>query len=93
MNALALNDVHHPVVWIGVFLRAVDQGLFSRASDTVLSIDMCFSLVASLFLGDRASTTSYRKPLADTAVEYFPDNVLDNLLSFFEYFDLYQESM
>ncbi len=39
MNALARNDVHHPVVWIGVFLRAIDQGLFSHASDTVLNID------------------------------------------------------
>ncbi len=93
MNALAHNDVHHPVVWKSLFLRAVEQGLFNRTSDTVLNVDMCFNLVASLFLTERASPASYSTTLADTAAECFPDEVLDNLLSFFENFDLYQESM
>ncbi|KAK0481045.1 hypothetical protein EDD18DRAFT_1113163 [Armillaria luteobubalina] len=93
MNALAHNVVHHPVVWKSLFPRAVEQGLFSRASDTVLNVDMCFNLVASLFLTERASPASYSTTLADTAIECFPDEVLDNLLSFFENFDLYQESM
>ncbi|KAK0442506.1 uncharacterized protein EV420DRAFT_1485327 [Desarmillaria tabescens] len=85
MNALTYNDVHHPVVWKILFTCAVDQGLFSRASDS--------SLVASLFLPDRLSSASSWMTLADTAAECFPDEVLDNLLSFFENFDLYQKSV
>ncbi|KAK0433915.1 uncharacterized protein EV420DRAFT_1654321 [Desarmillaria tabescens] len=93
MNALTYNDVRHPVVWKIFVTRAVDQGLFSRASDSFLDSEMCFSLVASLFLPDQLSSASSWITLADTAAECFPDEVLDNLLSFFENFDLHQESM
>ncbi|SJL18880.1 uncharacterized protein ARMOST_22482 [Armillaria ostoyae] len=93
MNALAHNDVHHPVVRKSLFLRALDEGLFSRTSDALLNVDMCFNLVASLFLTERASPALYSMTLADITAESFPEEVLDNLLSFFEDFDLYQESM
>lgn len=96
MDALAHNDVHHPVVWKSLFLRAVDDGLFSRKDDTVLNADMCFNLVASLFRPDsvyRASPASSTTTLADIAVECSPDAILNHLLTFFENFDWYQDSM
>ncbi len=96
MDALAHNNVHHPVVWKSLFLRAVDDGLFSRKDDTVLNADMCFNLVASLFRPDsvyRASPASSTTTLADIAVECSPDAILNHLLTFFENFDWYQDSM
>ncbi len=42
MDALAHNDVHHPVVWKSLFLRAVDDGLFSRKDDTILNAGYVF---------------------------------------------------
>ncbi len=90
MNALVVNDVHHPVILKSLFSRAVEQGLFI---DTAFNIDMCVSLVSSLFMWDRVSPASYSMTLADTAAEHFPDEVLNNLLSFFETFDSYKQSM
>ncbi len=55
INALVVNDVHHPVILKSLFRRAVEQGLFSRTIDTVLNVDMCISLVSSLFISGRAS--------------------------------------
>ncbi len=40
---------------------------------------------------DRTSPASYSATLADTAVVYFPNEILDELLSFFDKFDLCQE--
>ncbi|KAK0184774.1 hypothetical protein F5146DRAFT_1144894 [Armillaria mellea] len=67
-DALAHNDVHHPVVWKSLFLCAVDNGLFSRKDDIILNVDMCFSLLASLFHPEsvyRPSPASSTTTLAD----------------------------
>ncbi len=81
------------VILRSVFPRAVEQVFFSRTIDTVFNVDMCVILVSSLFISDRASPALYSTTLADTAVECFPDEVLDNLLSFFSTFYSYEQSM
>ncbi len=82
-------DVHHPLILKSLFFHAIHQGLFSHISDTKLNLNMCFSLIASLFLTEQASPAWYSTTLVDIqATKCFPDEVLDNLLSFFENFDL-----
>ncbi len=113
MNALADNHFHHPDVWKSIFNRASQQGLFYReqssfdllrrtpkysaSGNSDLTIEMCLSLVTTIYLPERDSSTSHSCTLADAAVYHDRKNVLRTLLSFFEKsefekFDLYRQS-
>ncbi len=93
MNALIVNDVHHPVILKSLFPVLLSKNYSVTSFLTLLNVDICVILVSSLFISDRASPASYSMTLADTAAECFPEEVLDNLLSFFETFDSYEQSM
>ncbi|SJL15587.1 uncharacterized protein ARMOST_19088 [Armillaria ostoyae] len=100
MNALTDNHIHHPDVWKSLFNHASEQGLFhweqssfdllrqthkcSVSGNSDLTIDMCLSLVTTIYFPKRDSSTSYSCTLADAAVHHDRKNVLHTLLSFFE---------
>ncbi len=103
------NHFHHPDVWKSLFNHASQQGLFYQEQSSFdllrrinkcsadLTIEMCLSLVITIYFPGTDSSTSHSCTLADTAVYHDRKNVLRTLLSFFEKselnkFDLYRES-
>ncbi len=109
MDALTENHFHHPDVWKSLFNHASQQGLFYREQSSFdllrrtkkcsadLTIEMCLSLVTTLYFPERDFSTSHSCTFADAAVYHDRKNVLRTLLSFFEKseldkFNLYRES-
>ncbi|KAK0481217.1 hypothetical protein EDD18DRAFT_1203662, partial [Armillaria luteobubalina] len=87
MDALADNNVHHPVVWKTLLDRYVDKETFFRSLWDIFTIEMCLNLVTSIYLPEDRPHESCGCTLADILVTCHKQKILTGLLAFFSTFE------
>ncbi|KAK0494290.1 hypothetical protein EDD18DRAFT_365480 [Armillaria luteobubalina] len=92
-SLLADRNLHHPVVWKKLLDRGVAKEQLFHDRWDVLTIDMCFSMVKSIYLPDCHPPTSCGCTLVCAAVTYYKPDILKSLLSFFESFDPHKDAV
>ncbi|PBK79562.1 hypothetical protein ARMGADRAFT_1093042 [Armillaria gallica] len=91
MDALADNDVHHPVVWKKLSDRYVDKETFLRDMWDVFTIEMCFNLVTSIYLPEDSPPESYSCTLVYAIITSHKKEILKGLLTFFSASELHND--
>lgn len=92
MDALVDNNVHHLVIWNKLLERYVDKEKFLPYLWDSFTIEICLSLVTSIYLPKESPHKSCSCTLADILVTFHKSEILNRLLSFFKEFDFHQDA-
>ncbi|KAK0209905.1 hypothetical protein IW262DRAFT_1468213 [Armillaria fumosa] len=83
IDALADNEVHHPIVWEKLLDHYVDKvKLIDNVGDS-LTIEMCLNLVTSIYLPKDSPPKTYTCTLVYALITSHKKEILTGLLAFF----------